>query len=251
MLLKISLGLAILVGLGTIYLTHFQVAPKIATITQERDEAQKAREAADAKAREQEKNAKNAKTALDATKKELNDTQGALKTESGKRTEQEKRANKLAEELSKTTEERNEAQRDLAAWKALGLPIDAIRSQKEDFKRALDQRDAFAEENKIFARENKQLKAELRRYTGDQEVEPKLPAGLKGKVVAVDPKYDFVILDIGGNQGVVENGRLLVNRNGRLVAKVKVTSVQPNRSVANILPEWKQDEVMEGDQVLY
>ena len=72
-----------------------------------------------------------------------------------------------------------------------------------------------------------------------------------GKIVAVDPRYDFVVLDVGGNQGVVENGRLLVNRDGKLVAKVRVTKVEPNRSIANIMPDWKQAEIMEGDQVLY
>jgi cell shape-determining protein MreC len=72
-----------------------------------------------------------------------------------------------------------------------------------------------------------------------------------GKVLVVDPKYDFVVLNVGGNQGVVENGRLLVNRDGKLVAKLRVTKVEPNRSIANIVPDWKQSEVMEGDQVVY
>jgi hypothetical protein len=35
------------------------------------------------------------------------------------------------------------------------------------------------------------------------------------------------------------------------VAKVRVTKVEPNRSIANIMPDWKQAEVMEGDQVVY
>ena len=65
------------------------------------------------------------------------------------------------------------------------------------------------------------------------------------------PKYDFVVLDIGGNQGVLERGVMLVNRGGKLVAKVRIASVTPERSIANILPEWRQSEVIEGDQVLY
>jgi hypothetical protein len=42
---------------------------------------------------------------------------------------------------------------------------------------------------------------------------------------------------------------LLVNRNGKLVAKVKVRSVQKDRAVANVMPGWQLGEVMEGDQV--
>jgi cell shape-determining protein MreC len=78
-----------------------------------------------------------------------------------------------------------------------------------------------------------------------------LPAGTKGEIVAVDPKFDFVVLNIGANQGVLPNAKLLVNRNGKLIAKVKITSVEPTRSIANVLSDWKQDELSEGDQVFY
>jgi hypothetical protein len=67
----------------------------------------------------------------------------------------------------------------------------------------------------------------------------------------VDPKYNFVVLDIGSNKGVEPRGVLVVSRNSKLVAKVRVASVQPDRSIANIIPGWKLDEVMEGDQVFY
>jgi hypothetical protein len=49
----------------------------------------------------------------------------------------------------------------------------------------------------------------------------------------------------------LEDGKLLVNRDGKLIAKVQVKSVQPDRSIANVLPGWKLSDVMEGDQVLY
>jgi hypothetical protein len=68
--------------------------------------------------------------------------------------------------------------------------------------------------------------------------------------VAVDPKYEFVVLDIGGNQGVLERGEMLVNRSGRMVAKVRILTVHADRSVANVLPDWKQGEILEGDMVI-
>ena len=54
----------------------------------------------------------------------------------------------------------------------------------------------------------------------------------------------------GEDQGVLERGELLVNRNGKLVAKVVVRSVQKDRCIANVLPGWELGEVMEGDQVI-
>ena len=78
-----------------------------------------------------------------------------------------------------------------------------------------------------------------------------MPAGLRGKVLVADPKFDFVVLNIGEKEQVVPYGRFLVSRNGKLVAKLKVQSVQPDRSIANVMPGWNLSEIMEGDEVFY
>lgn len=77
-----------------------------------------------------------------------------------------------------------------------------------------------------------------------------LPPGLRGKVLVSDPKWNFVVINVGEDQGVLEQGELLVNRDGKLVAKVKVRTVQKDRSIANIIPGWQLGEVVEGDQVI-
>jgi hypothetical protein len=59
------------------------------------------------------------------------------------------------------------------------------------------------------------------------------------------------VLDIGEKQGAKEDGQMLVNHEGKLVAKVRIKSVQTDRSIANIMPGWKMSDVMEGDQVVY
>jgi len=76
-----------------------------------------------------------------------------------------------------------------------------------------------------------------------------LPPELKGKILVVDPKWDFVVLDIGAEQGVIQDGEMLVSRDGKLVAKVIVRNVQKDRCIANIVPGWKLGEVIEGDVV--
>jgi hypothetical protein len=45
------------------------------------------------------------------------------------------------------------------------------------------------------------------------------------------------------------NGELLVSRDGKLVAKVVVRSIEKDRSIANVVPGWKLGEVIEGDEV--
>ena len=91
--------------------------------------------------------------------------------------------------------------------------------------------------------------AELDLLTG-KKTKVDLPIALKGKIIAVDPKYEFVVLNIGLDDGVLARGEMLVNRSGKLVAKVRILTAEPHRSVANVLPDWKQGEIMEGDMVL-
>jgi len=105
------------------------------------------------------------------------------------------------------------------------------------------------EENRILDLELQKAKNKLAILLDDTYVVP-LPPNLKGKVIVADPKWEFVVLDIGEDDGLLEQGELLVNRNGRLVAKVRVQSVQKGRAIANLVNGWKLGDVAEGDLVI-
>lgn len=77
-----------------------------------------------------------------------------------------------------------------------------------------------------------------------------LPAGLKGKVLVYEKNWNFVVLDIGRKDGAIENGELTVYRNTKLVGKVKLTAVNTRLAIANVLPQWSQLEIREGDTVI-
>jgi len=76
----------------------------------------------------------------------------------------------------------------------------------------------------------------------------KMP-GVSGKVTFVDHAWNFVILDVGLSNGVVPNGELIVYRGRNFLGKVRVTKVDPNDAVAEILPDIKGD-IQIGDSVL-
>ncbi len=249
-MLRICLILSILAGLGALAIGQFRVVEKIKTLTGERDENATQRDAANQAASKSKSEAKTAKESADKATQELTATKTELETKTASLAEQEKRANTLFANLQKTTADKIETQRELAQWQTLGVTPDQIKSIQIAAKKATEERDAVEDEKKVLIRNNRQLAGELSRYKGDA-VKVELPAGLKGKIVAVDNKWEFVVLDIGSNQGVMEYGELMVNRNGKLVAKVQVTNVQANRSVANVMADWKQADVQEGDQVLY
>jgi hypothetical protein len=159
-----------------------------------------------------------------------------------------KRNTQLTEERDKIRNERNEAQADLAAYVGTGLKPEQILAMNKQFKDLQAALDASTDEKKLLGQKITRLQTELDRYV-NPEKPVFLPASLTGKVLVTDPKWNFVVLNIGLDQGVKEYGELLVNRNGKLVAKVIIRSAQKDRCIANVMPGWQLGEVMEGDQV--
>ena len=77
------------------------------------------------------------------------------------------------------------------------------------------------------------------------------PGGIEGKVAAVNPSWNFVVLNVGENNGVTKDSEMLVQRGGQAIAKVKITSVEPLTSIGDIIPNSVAPgcAVQVGDQV--
>jgi hypothetical protein len=249
MLIRISLILAIVAGLAVAALNFTQVKDKIKTLqTNLKTETDAHREFEGKYTR--------TKSDLDKTNAVLKTTVELLKTTTQEKetavneaTAQKTRADKLTEDLTKARGERDDAQREVAAFRAAGMTPPEILNAAKTIKGLQDNLATSETENKVLLQNVKNLRNELAQMRPDpQPVE--LPAKLLGKVVASDPKWQFVVLNVGEDQGVLRYSELLINRAGKLVAKVKVSSVTKDRSVANVLPGWQLGEILEGDQVI-
>ncbi|MDB6022356.1 MAG: hypothetical protein JWQ04_2213 [Pedosphaera sp.] len=250
MLIRISLIVAIIGGLAVGALNFLKVKENIIATIAQRDQNAKDRDSEMSQKQKAQKDAKETHAALDRTNALLVATTDERDKAVADNADLTKRNVSLTDNLKKTTAERDSAQNDLAAWKELGIPVERIKVTLASLKTVTEERDAIAEEKKILTRKVQQQASQLDFLTG-REPEVKLPVGLRGKVLVADPRYEFVVLDIGEKQGVLENGRLLINRKGKLVAKVQIKSVQADRSIANVMPGWNLGEIMEGDEVLY
>ena len=93
-----------------------------------------------------------------------------------------------------------------------------------------------------------QTVVELEGLTGSGNVKA-LPKGLHGTVVVVNKDWNFVILDLGSNDGLVPNAEMLVHRGDKLIGKVLISGVTRDLSIADINAEWVQGQVKEGDFV--
>lgn len=118
----------------------------------------------------------------------------------------------------------------------------------KQLKDALTEIEAINGEKLVMMHTITRLTNELAQFVGPVHY-VKLPPELHGKILAVDPKWDFVVLNIGEDQGLIQNGELLVSREGKLVAKVIVRKVEKDRSIANLVPGWRLGDLYEGDEV--
>lgn len=251
-MLRLALILALLVAIGGLAVSHFVAKPKVdelhsnlVSTTQTLQETTTAKNTAEADAKAQ-------KSVAEKVSRELTDTKALLETASTDAQQQRGRADRLQSDLTKVTKDRNEAQQALAAWNVLGVQPEQISQLRADLKKTSDERDAFASQERIFLRNIEQLQSKLSVYEGNREKPVEMP-GLKGSVVAVDPQWQFVVLDVGEQQGAKERGVVMVRRGDKLVGKARIVTVEPSRSVANLLPGWKQGDVAieVGDAVLY
>ena len=75
----------------------------------------------------------------------------------------------------------------------------------------------------------------LKQQSNEKTLKAKL-TNLKGKVLAVNHAWNFVVVDIGDKQGLLSNTELLVKRGTTSIGRVKITSVEPASSIADIIP---------------
>ena len=248
MLIRISLIVAIVAALAAGTLNIFQVRDKIGTlITQRNDERGQKEKALGDLANTQKELAKT-KDSLTQTQQELTDTKSQRDKAVADAKEQIKRASDLSDKLAKTTQEFNDSQAQLAAYTATTLSPEQVMTLDKILRNTQTALEAVKEENVVLQRAVSRLNNQLAGFVGTNYV-VRLRANLEGKIVAVDPKWNFVVLNVGESQGVLEDGEMLVSRDGKLVAKVIVRSVQKNHSIANIVPNWRLGDVIEGDAV--
>ena len=247
MLMRIFLIVAIVAGLAAGVVNFTVVKGKIEALTDDRNSQRSQKEQAQTELASTKKDLAKTKNDLAQTQQQLADTTAERDKAVATANTQTKRADDLSAKLAQTTQDLTAAQNELASYKVTGT-AEQFASMGKTLKQKQDEIDAINAEKTVLQRTIGRLQARLERYEGTNTVIT-LRADLRGKIVVVDPKWDFVVLDIGEDQGVREDGEMLVSRDGKLVAKVIVRTVEKDRSIANIVPGWKLGEPLEGDEV--
>ena len=250
MLTRILLIVAILAALAAGALSFTQVRSKITQLMQQRDDYHNQLTQTQATLETTRKDLTKTKADLTQTQQDLATAKKAEATAESNEAAQKKRADDLNDKLAKASSDRDKAQADLAAYvdASGGLSPKQVAELGHSLKNAQTAISALNEEKLVMGRTIDRLRSQLAELIGTNTVVT-LPPNLRGKILVVDPKWDFVVVSVGDDQGVKPDGELLVSRDGRLVAKVIVRSIQKDRSIANVVPGWKLGQVIEGDDV--
>ena len=249
MLIRISLIIAIIAGLAAGVINFIKVKEKIDVVVVERNDWNQKYVKTDAELT-------TTKGTLAKTEKELTTTKETLASTQQERDKavaeadvQIKKSTELTEKLAVTVRERDDSRAELAAYTSTGYKPEQIAGLGKQIRQAQEALEASLEEKKILSVSLQKTEDELKWIKGETAY-VKLRADLKGKILVADPKWEFVVLNVGQDEGAKLHGELLVSRNGKLVAKVIISEVQKGRCIANVLPGWKLGDVLEGDQVI-
>jgi hypothetical protein len=153
-------------------------------------------------------------------------------------------------QLLKRTEE---AERAPAAAADLSTSARAdLQAQLEDVKKKLE----TAEREKGLLSDK--IRAAQERSTPPEPEKKKQRTagggpGIRGTVLVVNQAYNFVVLNLGGRQGVEPNTEMLVLRGGSFIGKIRISSVEPATAIGDIITSSlaRGVQVQPGDTVIY
>jgi len=105
----------------------------------------------------------------------------------------------------------------------------------------------------VAAKEDAEKKMVALETDAKLRLEKAMRPGLEGKVLAVNGNWNFAVLSIGDKQGVMTGTSLVVKRGNMMVAKLRVTSVEPSTCIADIQPGTlsKGTSIQPGDVVIF
>lgn len=133
-----------------------------------------------------------------------------------------------------------------------GPSVTELQAQLDDARQQIDS----AEREKFLLAEKTQAMQPRSPQAVEERVQRRnlvTQIGVHGTVLAVNQAYNFVVLSLGEHQGVETNAEMLVLRDGKLIGKIRVSSVEPATAIGDIisnsLPRGVQ--VQTGDTVIY
>ena len=163
-----------------------------------------------------------------------------------------------AEAASKTSPPGNPAPSADAQSPDLQSQLDDLRHQldgAEKEKALLAEKLQEAQQHQAEPKEAPKTENRKRRETASvqRSSSSSRRAGVHGSVLAYNQAYNFVVLNLGARNGVEPNSEMLVLRDGTLIGKIRISSVEPATAIGDIMTNSlaRGVQVQPGDSVIY
>lgn len=113
---------------------------------------------------------------------------------------------------------------------------------------------ALSEQVAVLKKMQASLQEKIKRLLTKADVElgqvVVTPAGgLQGKILKANPSYNFVIIDLGRNDGVKPQTTMMVYRDANQTGEIKIEKVYDELSVGKAAFKWTGNEIGAGDIV--
>ena len=99
--------------------------------------------------------------------------------------------------------------------------------------------------------ENGVLKTQLEKCEQIVNKDITMKPGTTAKILYANAEWNFVVIDIGSNQGAQTTAEMIIYRGETMIGKIRLSAVRDDVSIAEVLPEYQKDTVKEGDNVLF
>jgi SMC interacting uncharacterized protein involved in chromosome segregation len=252
---------SIIIGLATAFL-GWKTREQALTLQSNLDSAKSAQRMAEDGRKKAEKERDDTKTKLEETEGTLKRAQDDLTNARGELQNAKADYEKAKAELDSANQTIASIQKQLEELEKLGINPGKIEELGQKLKQLTDDRARL----EIAVKEAEQIADSMRQRADEAQAQvaakeqtiqtyrgPIVRQGLTGKVLAYNPGWNFVVLNIGDKQGLRNGVQMVVTRDGQMIGRVRVTTVEPSTAIADVLPESlaKGQSVRPGDSVIF
>lgn len=126
------------------------------------------------------------------------------------------------------------------------------KSDSDELKKQLEEKEILTTSLQSKLKDQETQLSALKEREAERR-KKQMRSGLEGRILAVNSAWNFVVLSLGDRNGVINNAEMLVKRGAQLIGKVRITSVEPSTSIADIVANSVRPgfAVQPGDSVIY
>lgn len=95
------------------------------------------------------------------------------------------------------------------------------------------------------------IEAQLEKCDKELHKEITMKPGTTAKIVYANAEWNFVVIDIGANEGAQAGAEMIVHRGDSMIGKIRLSATRDNVTIAEVLSDFQKDTVKEGDNVLF